>query len=132
VLQGDELFVILPDVSIANQSHGQRVAITAELWMLREGGMEGYCSPAASPVAAWEQSERSYRNKAITLPINLEPRYAEQGYLAFCHQVLRGIGNRPILDEYGHWRYRIDFKDIHANVVIHQQEISVSPYSPQI
>jgi hypothetical protein len=95
----DIVFVILPDVSIANQSHGLRVAVTADLWMLRDGGMEGWCSPETKAVEAWEHSQRSYRNKHLTLPINLEPRFADQGYLAFCHQVLRGVGNQPLQNE---------------------------------
>jgi hypothetical protein len=128
VAEGDQIFVILPDVSIANQSHGLRVAITAGLWMLREGGMEGWCSPEARPVAAWEHSPHSYRNKALTLPVNLEPRSADQGYLAFSHRVLRGFGNKPLLDEHGHWRYRIEFKDIHTDAVIHEQEITLAPF----
>lgn len=123
----DQLFVILPDVSIANQSHGLRVAITADLWMLRDGGMEGWCAPESKPVEVWEQSQHSYRNKHLTLPFNLEPRSADQGYLAFCHQVLRGVANEPLQNEHGHWRYRIDFKDMHSGSIIYQQEITVAP-----
>ena len=126
VAERDQLFVILPDVSIANQSHGLRVALTADLWMLRSGGMEGWCSPEAKPVLAWEQSHHSYRNKSLTLPLNLEPRSADVGYLAFSHRV-GGFGQEPLVDEHGHWRYRIDFKDIHADSVIHQEEITGRP-----
>jgi hypothetical protein len=132
VADGDELFVILPDASIANQSHGLRMAVTADLWMLREGGMEGWCSPAAGPVTAWEQSQHSYRNRAITLPVNLGPRYAEQGYLAFSHRVLRGVVNQPLTDEHQHWRYRVEFKDLLSDAIIHQEEITVSPYVQRV
>jgi hypothetical protein len=118
--------VIVPDVSIANQSHGLRVALTADLWMLRAGGTECWCAPEAKPVSEWEQSQRSYRNKALTLPMNLQPRSADTGYLAFTNMV-SGIGNEPLVDQHGHYRYRIDFKDIHTNSVIYHKEITVSP-----
>jgi hypothetical protein len=128
VMQGDQWVVILPDVTIANQSNGLRVSLTADLWMLRSpGGVETWCSPEAKPVMAWEQSSHSYGNKLLVLPLNLEPRSADMGYLAFSHRV-KGIGNEPLVDEHGHLRYRIDFKDIHSGTIIHQQEITVPPH----
>jgi hypothetical protein len=126
VVDGDQLFVILPDVSVANQSHGLRLELTADLWMLRSGGMKGWCSPEAKPVLAWEQSQHSYRNKMLLLPLNLQSRSADVGYLAFSHRV-GGLGNKPLVDEHGHWRYIIEFKDILADSIIYQQEITVYP-----
>ena len=126
VTQGNQLFVILPDVSIANHSHGLRVALTADLWMLRSANVEVWCSPETKPVLVWEQSQHSSRHNMLLLPLTLEPRSAEMGYLAFSHRV--GIGNEPLVDEHGHWRYRVDFKDIHSNSMIHQQELTVSPH----
>ena len=126
VMQGDQRVVILPDVGIANQSHGLRVALTADLWMLRSAGVETWCSPEVRPVTAWEQSAHSYRNELLVLPVNLEARCANAGYLAFSHRV-GGIGNEPRADEYGHLRYRVDFRDLHTNTLVHQQEITVPP-----
>jgi hypothetical protein len=126
VAQGDQLFVILPDVTVANQSHGLRVAVTADLWMLRSANTETWCSPETKPVLAWEESQHSSHHNIVVLPLNLEPRSAEIGYLAFSHRVL-GIGNEPLVDKFGHWRYRIDFRDVHSNSMIRQEEISVSP-----
>jgi hypothetical protein len=120
------MMVIVPDVAIANQSHDLRVALSADLWMLRAGNMEAWCAPEATPVMQWQGSQHSYRNKALTLPINLEPRSAGAGYLAFSHMIL-GVGNEHLVDEHGYYRYRIDFKDVHTDSVIYQNEINVSP-----
>jgi hypothetical protein len=128
VKQGEQILVILPDVTVANNSHGLRVAITADLWMLRSGNMECWCSSETKPVVTWEESEHSSRHNLLVLPLNLQPRCAEIGYLAFGHRVLKGIGNEPLLDEHGHCRYRIEFKDVHSGSVIHQEQITVSQH----
>ena len=126
VADDNDLIVILPDVSIANQSHGLRVAITANLLMLKEGGTESRCSPEDGPVTAWEQSQHSYSNRALTLPVNLEPRSADQGYLAFRRRLPTGVRRPPLTDEHQNWHYRIEFKDIHTDAIISQQEITVA------
>ncbi len=46
VAVGRRLLVIVPDVSIANHSHGLGVALTVDLWMLRSGGMQCWCAGA--------------------------------------------------------------------------------------
>ena len=124
VADDNDLIVILPDVSIANQSHGLRVAITADLWMLSEGGAQRWCPPEDRPVVAWEQSQHSFRNSALTLPVNLEPRSADRGYLAFSHRLPRGTRRPPWTDEHQNWHYRIEFKDIHTDALICQEEVT--------
>ena len=123
----DQLFVIFPDVSMANQSRELSAAIKADLFMIREHGILAWCSPEASPLRVWEDSERSIRNKHLLIPVNLTPRSADNGYLAFSHRVLRGIANRPLVDEHGYYRYRIDFKNMHTDATFYQKEFSIAP-----
>jgi len=120
------LIVILPDVLIVNRSQSLRVAITADLWALGEGGKASRCAPADGPVAAWEQSQHSYSNRALTLPVNLEPRSADRGYLAFSRWLCTGVRRPPLMDEHQNWRYRIEFKDIHTDAPLYLQEVTVA------
>lgn len=87
---GENLLFLVPDVTIVNQSSTKKACIRVSLWIALEGGGQAYCPPEGQPVADWEASHHSYRNRALIFPLNLDPAHVVSGYIAFSGHIFRG------------------------------------------
>ena len=119
------LYLFVPDVTIVNHSSTQPISIGATLWLLYEPvGMEVYCPAESRAIREWEKEHNAYRGQVLTFPLDLAPRKAAGGYIAFCGDNASGLGNAPRRDEHGYVLTRIEFKDCHSDQTLYQQEIS--------
>ena len=121
---GQRQFLIVPEVTVANHSHGQAIAVDAELDMLGAGGFQAACLPENQGVETWEQSLEQSGLHVLVFPARLEPRGVAKGYIAFRSPPGLGQTNfTPLRSQTNGVRCRIQFTDCHLRQVIHEEEI---------
>jgi hypothetical protein len=113
VQEGTRPFFVVPEVTIANRAHGKRASVGAVLWAKIGGGGEAYCPPETKPLNSWERSRRTYTNRPMTFPLNLDPRQTAHGYVAFSADNLNGVAHERIRDDNGllYYATRVIFYD---------------------
>ncbi|MGD0013557.1 MAG: hypothetical protein ABSD56_03905 [Bryobacteraceae bacterium] len=119
------LYLLVPDVTIINHSYRDSMSIGASLWLLYEPvGVEAHCPPESRPVMEWERAHDTYRHRILTFPLDLGARKTASGYICFCADNARALGNTPRRDAHDGLLTRIEFKDYHSDQVLYEKEVS--------
>jgi hypothetical protein len=108
-------FLVLPEVTLINDSHGKSVSVDGEMF-IRVGGLNLYCPSIMGPLETWEENRRVYSTAHLKLPLTLGPRNVAKGYLAFNAENINHVGQQPINEAIKDCY--VEFKDLHTKKVL--------------
>jgi hypothetical protein len=121
---GQLRFLIVPEVTIINHSHGKIVTVDTALDMFGIGGFQAVCLPDNHGLEEWERSAEQSGLHVLSFPARVEPQGVAKGYIAFRPPLHLGATNFSSLrSQTGGVRCRIQFTDCHSTQILYEQEV---------